>query len=198
MRLFISNLPEGITADELRERFESFGDVVDVCIPASRRLGQEVVHRNFAHVEIDSDDVGVMGKCIKAVRVLLAAPRPEMCAPLATWQTLSCLQYNNSNWRGKKLGVALANPTFREYIAAEAAEPAPVCNPHLDLAAATIRSMLGQRLHILPLSSQPLTSAANCDAGPAAQAQRRCMERRAIQRADHGRVPRGRQARAVA
>lgn len=70
VRLFVGGLPPGITQDEVRGRFVSFG-AVSSCevIPAKGApVTQPQQCRGFAYVDLDPKDDAALHKCLSLVR----------------------------------------------------------------------------------------------------------------------------------
>lgn len=67
VRLFVGGLPAGCTSEDLRQRFQPFGEVTEVAIAPPKVYGRDAVFpRNFAHVELTPKDEASLRKCISA------------------------------------------------------------------------------------------------------------------------------------
>lgn len=68
MRLHVSGIGPSISTNDLQEKFASAGRVLDVYRPEPRHLGDEVIHREFAFVEIADADRERAQKIVNVVR----------------------------------------------------------------------------------------------------------------------------------
>lgn len=68
MRLYVSGISPSISTADLEEKFASAGRVLDVYRPAPRQLGDEVIHRGFAFIEIAEEDRERAQKVVNVVR----------------------------------------------------------------------------------------------------------------------------------
>lgn len=70
-RLYVGGLPEGVTEESIKARFNTFGRVLSVELPAARVLEGEGAearsHRGFGYVELVPADDAAVRRCIGAV-----------------------------------------------------------------------------------------------------------------------------------
>jgi len=80
MKIFIGNLPYEIIEQDLRQEFESFGEVESVSIIADKQSGRP---KGFAFVEMASKDeaeaaiAGINGKIFKERTIVVNESRPR-------------------------------------------------------------------------------------------------------------------------
>lgn len=80
-RLYVGGLPESVTEESIKARFNTFGHVVSVELPAVKVLGGEAAearsHRGFGYVELVPSDDAAVRRCIGAVRPNEKPQRPH-------------------------------------------------------------------------------------------------------------------------
>jgi hypothetical protein len=68
MRIFIAGVSE-LSSDEICARFAKLGRNVTCERPATRRLGETVIDRDYVHVNVPNVDSKLAGQVISAVRI---------------------------------------------------------------------------------------------------------------------------------
>lgn len=95
VRLFVGGLPQGVTADDLRQRFRPFGEVQECVIAPPKVYGPDAVFpRSFGHVELLPQDEAALRRCISA--------------------------YNGAKYKGSVLKVAHAHQHYAQRMREEA------------------------------------------------------------------------------